>query len=130
MTRRFHPSLTGAALAAGLLAAACHQSGTPGSNAPPADALPSSPTALPTMTYNQFKTMLGTLKGKPVVVNFWASWCGPCKAEAPALAQISRRYAGKVQFVGVDVADLPAAARAYIELFCDRHHFSVIPSQV
>jgi len=115
MTSRVRPSFTCAVLAAALLAAACHQSGTPDANAPSGTAtLPSSPTALPTMTYDQFTAMLKTLEGKPVVVNFWASWCGPCRAEAPGLAQVSRRFAGKVQFVGVDVADQPAAARAYI----------------
>jgi cytochrome c biogenesis protein CcmG/thiol:disulfide interchange protein DsbE len=104
-----------AVLAAGILAAACTNGG--GSGHAAAATLPSSPTALPQMSYDQFKQVLGSLKGKPVLVNFWASWCGPCRAEAPVLAQLSKQYAGKVQFVGVDVADQAAAARAYIQKY-------------
>ena len=46
----------------------------------------------------------------PVVVNFWASWCGPCAKEAPALRNVARAYDGEVEFVGVNVKDRPAAA--------------------
>ena len=104
-----------AASAASLLTAACTGSSGPGPS--PVASLPSSPTALPQMSFDQFKQLLGGLKGKPVVVNFWASWCGPCRAEAPVLAQMSKRYAGKIQFVGVDVADKNAAARDYIQKY-------------
>jgi cytochrome c biogenesis protein CcmG/thiol:disulfide interchange protein DsbE len=54
------------------------------------------------------------LKGTPVVVNIWASWCGPCTSEAPHLASIARETAGKVQFVGVDIQDKRPAARGFI----------------
>lgn len=56
---------------------------------------------------------LRALKGTPLVVNFWASWCVPCRQEAPVLAAAARRMAGKVQFVGVDIQDTDSAARAY-----------------
>jgi thiol-disulfide isomerase/thioredoxin len=79
--------------------------------------LPTSPTALPMFSNDQFKTMLADLKGKVVVVNIWASWCGPCIEEAPGLAQLSKRYASDVQFVGVDIADQPAPAAAFIRKF-------------
>jgi len=47
---------------------------------------------------------LTALKGRPIVVNFWASWCGPCVEEMPALSQLQRDYAGKgIQFVGLGV---------------------------
>jgi cytochrome c biogenesis protein CcmG/thiol:disulfide interchange protein DsbE len=91
-----------------------------GSSKPPSDApasLPSSPTALPTFTDDQFHSILAGLKGTVVVVNIWASWCGPCVAEAPGLAQLSTRYEGRVQFVGVDIEDQPAPARAFIQRF-------------
>lgn len=54
---------------------------------------------------------LSTLRGTPTVVNLWATWCGPCRIEAPFLAEVSSQLGGKVRFVGVDVADPdPAAA--------------------
>jgi thiol-disulfide isomerase/thioredoxin len=47
---------------------------------------------------------LSMLKGHPVVVNFWASWCGPCVEEMPSLSQLHREYAKKgVEFVGLGV---------------------------
>lgn len=79
--------------------------------------LPASPTALPTFTNEQFKTMLTGLEGKVVVVNVWASWCGPCIKEAPGLGQLSAKYGDSVQFVGVDIADQPTPARAFIRRF-------------
>src|SRR6266849_3921379 len=53
------------------------------------------------------------LKGTPLVINFWASWCVPCRQEAPVLAAAAQRTAGKAQFVGVDIQDTASAARAY-----------------
>ncbi len=52
-------------------------------------------------------------KEMPMVVNFWASWCVPCKQEAPVLNAAARDYAGRVQFIGVDIQDSDSAARAY-----------------
>jgi thiol-disulfide isomerase/thioredoxin len=48
------------------------------------------------------------------VVNIWASWCGPCTVEAPELAKVSKEFAGKVQFLGVDIQDQIGPARAFI----------------
>jgi cytochrome c biogenesis protein CcmG, thiol:disulfide interchange protein DsbE len=58
--------------------------------------------------------LLEELRGAPVVVNIWASWCGPCRTEAPDLANLAREYEGRVQFLGVDLLDNREAARRFI----------------
>jgi cytochrome c biogenesis protein CcmG/thiol:disulfide interchange protein DsbE len=60
------------------------------------------------------KLSLESLRGKVVVVNFWASWCAPCKEEAPLLERISREYKDRgVEVVGVDVRDFSGDARRF-----------------
>ncbi len=55
--------------------------------------------------------------GKPVVVNFWASWCVPCADEAPILEAAWKRDRQRVTFVGVDVQDVDADAMAFIRRY-------------
>jgi thiol-disulfide isomerase/thioredoxin len=53
--------------------------------------------------------------GHVVVMNFWGSWCSPCRAEAPTLGTLARQFRSRgVRFVGVDIRDSPANARAFL----------------
>jgi cytochrome c biogenesis protein CcmG, thiol:disulfide interchange protein DsbE len=61
------------------------------------------------------KLALRELRGYPVVVNFWASWCIPCKEEAPELAAGARRYRGRVVFLGIDIQDFTGDARKFMD---------------
>lgn len=63
-------------------------------------------------------TLSGALQtGKPVVLNFWASWCGPCADEAPVLQNAARRYGDSITFVGVDVEDLDSDAQGFMRKY-------------
>jgi peroxiredoxin len=61
---------------------------------------------------------LSSYRGDTIVLNFWGSWCSPCRAEAPALATLARQLQPKhVQFVGVDIQDEPDSAKAFMQSF-------------
>jgi cytochrome c biogenesis protein CcmG, thiol:disulfide interchange protein DsbE len=60
-------------------------------------------------------TRLSDLRGRPVVLNFWASWCATCQAESEALRQAAEAHGTRVAFLGVDFKDTPVAARAFQE---------------
>jgi cytochrome c biogenesis protein CcmG/thiol:disulfide interchange protein DsbE len=60
------------------------------------------------------RVSLAELRGHPVVLNFWASWCLPCKAEAPRLAAAAKAHAGDVLFLGIDVQDFKSDARRFL----------------
>ncbi|MBV4398233.1 thioredoxin TrxA [Advenella alkanexedens] len=50
---------------------------------------------------------------KPVLVDYWAPWCGPCKAIAPVLEEVAKEYEGRLQVVKVDVQDHPEVAAQF-----------------
>lgn len=68
-------------------------------------------------TIGDGRLSLAELRGQFSVINFWASWCLPCKAEAPAFARAADRYSGQVAFVGIDVQDSAGAARAFLRRY-------------
>lgn len=58
---------------------------------------------------------LSDLRGQPVVLNFWATWCPPCRAEVPALEQVSRELGEDVTVLGVNVQEDRGAVQAFID---------------
>jgi len=65
--------------------------------------------------------------GRPAVVNVWASWCGPCRSEAPLLSSAAREYRETVDFIGLNVRDSPEDAKRFIAEFFSGapiHHVS------
>ena len=57
---------------------------------------------------------LAELKGTPVLVNFWATWCVPCESENPELIRAARAWKGKAAFVGVVYQDKPETIRSWL----------------
>jgi len=58
--------------------------------------------------------LLSSSGGKPILVLFWASWCGPCSKEAPAIERFARSSQGRQRIVGVDWSDARSGARSFI----------------
>lgn len=64
-----------------------------------------------------FKTRLASLRGHPIVVNQWASWCPPCRAEFPIFQRVAASYGDRVAFLGVDSNDARDDARKFMQKF-------------
>jgi len=91
--------------------------GVPADNAAEAALLPTDAQRLPDFSFNDYQALLAQLRGTPVLVNIWGSWCGPCRDEAPDLARLHETYGHKVQFIGVDILDARESARAFMDEF-------------
>ena len=115
-----------AVVAVAVLAAACTSSASPASPSPsagpepalaacPAPGAPAAAHSLPDLSLPCLGAAEGAatvplrrLTGRPMVVNLWASWCGPCREELPTLAQLSRTAGDRLRVVGVASLDVPA----------------------
>ena len=64
-----------------------------------------------------FRARLNSLNGYPVVVNKWASWCGPCQIEFPAFQRAAVKYGREVAFLGIDGKDSNGSANAFLKRF-------------
>jgi cytochrome c biogenesis protein CcmG/thiol:disulfide interchange protein DsbE len=83
--------------------------------------LPGGPTA--------FNARLKALRGHPVVINEWASWCGPCQSEFPVFQRVSVSLGRRVAFIGLDSRDKNAAAATFLHRFPVSYPSYVDPSQ-
>jgi cytochrome c biogenesis protein CcmG, thiol:disulfide interchange protein DsbE len=72
-----------------------------------------------------YRARVAALKGRPIVVNAWASWCGPCRFEMPFLARTAVRFGRRVAFIGVNPDDAASDARRFL-----RGHYVPYPSYV
>jgi cytochrome c biogenesis protein CcmG/thiol:disulfide interchange protein DsbE len=75
---------------------------------------------LPTSVLVPPAVHLASLRGRPAAINFWASWCEPCRREAPELERLNRSLHGSASVVGVDWSDGADSARAFIR----EHHMT------
>jgi cytochrome c biogenesis protein CcmG, thiol:disulfide interchange protein DsbE len=114
--------------AAGVIAVGCGETGgggTDGKHPDYATALAGAPAPLAAL-YKEgnellpggsdaFEERIAGLKGYPVVVNVWASWCGPCRYEFPTLQELSAKYGKRVAFLGVDSQDSNSLAEEFLE---------------
>ncbi len=77
-----------------------------------------SPPAIPAVKFtgpDGAKIDLQTLRGEPMIVNIWATWCAPCIAELPSLNQMSRDYAGRLKVIAISVDRDAGDAQAFLD---------------
>ncbi|MBV9850774.1 MAG: TlpA family protein disulfide reductase [Armatimonadetes bacterium] len=84
---------------------------------PAAQAEPASDFTLPDAATGRPVHLLAEARAHPVVLDFWATWCGPCREELPSLNRVAHKYAGRAAFYGVNSHDRPADIRAFARLY-------------
>ena len=70
--------------------------------------------ALPSLKDPSTSVSLASLSGKPIVINFFSPACVPCRAEMPTFAALGSKYAGRINFIGVDETSSSGAALAFV----------------
>jgi peroxiredoxin len=100
-------SALGVLAVAALVGSAALGGGGRAGGGPPAPALPRTVLVPPRAT-------LAALRGKPAIVHFWASWCGPCTREAASLARLAGELHGRARLVGISWSDSLPGARAFV----------------
>ena len=108
MTSKHYGLLLGCLIAGSLLSQGCSE------DAPAKETAPD----FSVLLFDGEHFQLGTYRGKPVLINFLASWCLPCREEIPILNQVYREYRQRgVAFVGIAVNDAEDKAREFVEKF-------------
>jgi thiol-disulfide isomerase/thioredoxin len=64
-------------------------------------------------TFAGEKVTIGGSANKPVFINFWASWCGPCKEETPTLVKLEEKYGKQIKFIGINATSVDTRQDAY-----------------
>ena len=102
----------------------------PARSTPAADAAPTPTPALamaPDFTVydaDSEPVRLSDFRGTPVVINFWASWCGPCQSEMPAFDAAAAEYEGQVHFLMVNLTDGSQETQATAQAFLDEQGYA------
>ncbi len=115
-TRLLAGVLSGAAVLALAVLVVVNVVGASGSPAQEGSASRSGEPA-PEVTFERWDGGTGTLadyRGRPLVLNFWASWCPPCRAEMPGFEQVHQNFGDEVAFLGLDLQDDRADAEALV----------------
>ena len=75
-------------------------------------------------TYEEEKVRMLDFKGKPIVVNFWATWCGPCRVELPAFEELYKEYGDRVQFMMVNLTDGKDEVKDTVQNFVNKGKYT------
>jgi thiol-disulfide isomerase/thioredoxin len=74
---------------------------------------------------------LDSLRGKVTIINFWATWCPPCRVEIPGLIELQKKYAGQLQIVGLSVDDeTPANIKKFVQVMGINYPVALAPPDV